>query len=139
MFRKIHSNRNPQDTLFTELRKTFAVYFNRVDLWFRNICLSYPRHVYSAMVVMLIFSIILSFTVFPGKPAVEQKPPPLKTISAELPGGFGQITQKALALQESMQIQQQIESLIARDSLSAQDSISLEKMVGRLQQLSLQK
>jgi predicted PurR-regulated permease PerM len=138
MFRKIHSNRNPQDTLFTELRKTFAVYFNRVDLWFRSTCLSYPRQVYSAMVILLVFSIILSFTVFPGKPVVE-KPPPLKSISAELPSGFGQITQKALALQESMQLQQQIESLISRDSLSAQDSISLEKMVGRLQQLSLQK
>ncbi|WP_316819088.1 hypothetical protein [Pedobacter nyackensis] len=63
----------------------------------------------------------------------------MKSISAELPGGPGQITQKALALQESMQLQQQIESLIAQDSLSAQDSIALEKMVGRLQKLTIQK
>lgn len=138
MFRKIHSNRDSKDTLWSELRKEFSAYINRADQRFRHVCLTYPRQVYTFMILLLFISMVLSFTLFR-----ERKPVPV-TVSIKkqvttnpVADGFVEISQKAEALQETAVIKAQIEKLIAKDSLDHRDSVMLTRAIDRFHELSI--
>lgn len=138
MFRKIHSNRDSKDTLWSELRKEFSAYISRADQRFRHLCMTYPRQVYSAMVLLLIISIVLSFRIFQERKSV----PVLVSIKQQaqanpVSDGLGEISQKAAALQETIVIKAQIEKLIAKDSLNHLDSVVLTKAIDRFHELSI--
>lgn len=138
MFRKIHSNRDSKDTLWSELRKEFAGYISRADERFRHLCLTYPRQVYTAMVLLLIISIVLSFWILRQRKSL----PVLLSIQKDVHAkpasdGFVQISQKAAALQETALIKAQIEKLIAKDSLDHRDSVMLTKAIDRFHELSI--
>ena len=72
MFRKIHSNRDPGDTILTELRKEFSHYFEKAS---KNITqkLEYkPKVSFAAMVCLILVSAGLSFTVLRNKAPAEK-------------------------------------------------------------------
>src|SRR5579863_1106953 len=69
MWRKIHSNRNPKDTLYSELRKEFNTYFEKAGNLGSSVLGRYPKPFFWGMVLLLLVSAMLSFTVFrhPGE------------------------------------------------------------------------
>src|SRR3569833_2289355 len=60
MFKIIHSNRDPRDTLYSELKKEFSVYVDKGNSVFTNLICSYPRFVFALMITLLTASLIVA-------------------------------------------------------------------------------
>ncbi|TSJ40942.1 hypothetical protein FO440_14495 [Mucilaginibacter corticis] len=71
MFKKITSKRDPGASLVTELSRELAPQFDHLKTIFRRLAASYPRLLYWLMVILLVSSAILCFTIFrrPDPPA----------------------------------------------------------------------
>jgi hypothetical protein len=149
MFRKLHSNRDPRDTLSSELRKEFGVYFGKAENGIRHLLGQYPKQAYGSMVVLMLISMTLSFTMFrhhEAEPvtAARVSAPPIKVpVSAGSPGllspvssGFDQILETGSALKQTIDLKKQIDMLLAKKELTAADSISLDQAVSQLQQIN---
>ncbi len=136
MFRKLHSNRDPRDTLLKEIRKEFSVYFGKAESGIKSILQQYPKHVYGAMLVLMLLSLVLSFTVFRNldpvpKPSIAGKDRPLSPVS----GGFDQILQTTSGLKQTLELKQQIDTLLSKGILTKADSIQLAVSLEKLQHL----
>lgn len=143
MFKKIHSNRDPKDTLLSEIKKEFGPYFKKVEDQFVSIIKRNPKVIFLVMLVVIFTSIILSFTVFRNTGGTKEIP----NESIQLPhskaqvhdlatGGFDQILRAGGALKETIKLKQEIEVVIAKKDLTAEDSVFLEKALIRLEQLN---
>lgn len=136
MFRKIHSNRDPTDTLFSALGKEFDVYLSAAKARVQAFLMAYPKPVFGFMVICILVSAMLTLTVF--RSVKPKKTAPVRTVAVSSAGqGFSQILSTADALRESLQIRQEISALIAKDSLTAADSLRLEKALDRFHQLTI--
>jgi len=135
MLKKLRSNRDPGDTVFTELRREFKPQINYVAEGFKKKVDTYPRLVFWLMVINITLSAVLSFTVFrhpsdpPGKPV---------KITAPVSDGFGQIMQASQAISEMLRLKKAIDSLSAKKQLDRNDSLALENALDRFQQLNKQ-
>ncbi len=132
MYRKIHSNRDPQVTLFSEIRQTFLPYF---ETWSNKITQKLkrqPKLIFGTMVCCILVSAGLTFTVFRNKEPAETsksfKKPKVNVIS----NGFDQLTTTVNAIQQTIQLKRQIDSLTAKKTLSRQDSAILENDLDKL-------
>src|SRR5437868_941411 len=97
MWRKIHSNRDPRDTLYSEVHKEFGTYFNAAGQFFKQLLNAYPRIVLGLMIFLMVASAVLSFTVF--------RHPESKSVRTEkrlnpVGDGFSQILQTASKIRE---------------------------------------
>jgi hypothetical protein len=133
MWRKIHSNRDPRDTLYSELQKEFKPWFTKARRCFSAALSDYPRFFFSGMVILLLVSMVLSFTVFrnPEKMAAvpEKKHPNV------VEDGFSRIMQAAGQLKETLKLKTTVDSLAARKDLTRTDSLMLDSALSRLQQI----
>jgi hypothetical protein len=133
MWPKIHSNRDPRDTLFTELRKEFGAYYQLAGDWGIRLLKSHSKIAFYAMIALLLISLVLSFTVFRNREKVAVVTPrPITTLS----DGFGQIMRTTGKISEIVMLKQQVDSLSVRKNLSAADSGRLIAALDRLQQFS---
>jgi hypothetical protein len=132
MFKKIHSDRDPQDTVYSELKKEFAVYFIKANSAGKRITGRYPNFFFGAMVLLMLASLVLSFTVF----RVSEAPVAEKAAPSLINSGFDQILQTGTALKETIQLKRQVDSLAAKKALSLPDSAALEKDLDRLKQIN---
>lgn len=143
MFRKLHSNRDPHDTLLRELKKEFSVYFGKAESGI-NACLRrYPKQAYGAMLVIILVSLVLSFTVLRHREqeasvgaatySVKATQPPGMLSSVN--GGFGQILRTTSTLKQTLELKQQIDTLLTKRSLTTADSIRLAAALDQLQHL----
>ena len=137
MFRKIRSNRDPRDTVFTELKREFKPYVSKVSRGAKRTVITYPKVLFWFMVVNLGLSAALSFTVFRNR---QEAPPPKKPVSITTPvtSGIGQIMQAGEALREMLQLKKAIDSLSGKKQLTTQDSASLDQALDRFNQLNHQ-
>lgn len=135
MFRKIHSNRDPQATFFQEIRKEFRPYFDKVQAGGKRIAQHYPRFLFVMMVINITLSIILVTTVFRRK----GDPPKHKTVSvaAPLTNGFDRIAEAGLALKQTIRLKHQIDSLTHLKALSHTDSLALMTDLDSLRHIRL--
>lgn len=143
MFRKLHSNRDPRDTLLRELKKEFSVYFGKAESGVTACLRRYPKQAYGAMLVLMLVSLVLSFTVFrhrepassdvPATTSLKASPPP--SVLSPVSGGFGQILRTTSTLKQTLQLKQQIDTLLTKRTLTAADSIRLATALDRLQHL----
>jgi hypothetical protein len=133
MFRKLHSNRDPRDTLFSELNKEFRPYFRKAGSGLKGMADSHPKFLFVMMVINIILSAILSFTVFRHKPApVKVTPQTVNPVSS----GFEQIMRTGERLKRTIALKHIIDSLTAKKQLSPNDSLTLEKALDQFQTLS---
>jgi hypothetical protein len=140
MFRKLHSNRDPRDTLFSEVKKEFGTHFQKAGEGFRAFTGRYPKILFGAMVTLMLVSVGLSLTVFRYRPpAVKHvavgtgiKKPPKSSLSP-VTDGFGQILRIGDEIKETIALKKIVDSLTTKKSLTQQDSITLEKALDRLQ------
>ncbi|MBS1500763.1 MAG: hypothetical protein JST32_01790 [Bacteroidetes bacterium] len=133
MFRKIHSNRDPQATVFGELRNEFRPYVDKMQHGLKRIADSYPRFLFIMMVINIILSIVLVMTVFKRK----GDPPKPKIVNAATPltGGFNRIRETGLALKETIRLKRGIDSLTHLKTLSKADSAQLLKDLDSLRHI----
>ncbi|RZJ23696.1 MAG: hypothetical protein EON51_02110 [Acinetobacter sp.] len=140
MFKKIHSNRNPRDTIYSEIKKEYFVYFEKGGVFFLNVFAKYPKQIYVAMVALIIISLLLSFTIA----GIEQQPiyDPKKNsvqedarrdIANPINDGFVNIVETTSRLRETVKLKNEIEVMISKKVLTKSDSLCLKYALDRLQ------
>jgi hypothetical protein len=133
MWRRIHSKRDPSDTLYSELKKEFGTYFGAVNSLMRKAAESYPRFLFGIMVLLMTVSLVLSFTVFRHP---EPARPPVKNVRVNpVEEGFGQIMQATGKIRETIRLKHLVDSISAKKQFSAADSTALDSALSRLQQI----
>ena len=137
MFRKIHSNRDPRDTVYTELKKEFNPYVSKAGEGLKAATSRYPKFLFWMMVVNIVLSAALSFTVFRHKDVARQLKKPPNAISP-VSNGFDRIMQTASTIREMTLLKKQIDSLSGKEQLNSKDSLVLEKALDRFQQINHQ-
>lgn len=135
MWRRIHSNRDPRDTLYRELRKEFGTYFDLVIIFSRRIFERFPKFIFSVMILAMAASLILTFTLFR-----HPEPPQVKMVRSKpnpdpVQDGFGKIMQTAGQIRETIGLKRLVDSITAKKQLSAPDSLALDSALSKLQQL----
>jgi cell shape-determining protein MreC len=136
MFKKIHSNRDPRDTLYREIKKEFGTYFDKTGNWFRGLTARYPKFLFGTMIFTMLVSIGLSFTVFRHKETVAKVKKPPKSTLSPVAGGFDQIMQVGSALRETIKLKKLVDSVSAKHTLTKADSTVLEEALDSLQQIN---
>jgi len=134
MFRKIHSNRDPNATVLTELRKEFKIHFERCSTKITQKLESNFKVSFSLMITLIIISAGLSFTVFRNKEPAEKsvKHPKVNVVS----DGFDQISTTAAAIRQTINLKQAVDSLTRKKNLSKRDSDLLDSDLIKLEQLN---
>ena len=125
MFKKIRSNRDPRDTVLTELRREFGPHFGNAKTKLRSVANNHPRFLFWMMVVNISLSAILCFTVFRHK-ELPVKTAPIR-LSASVANGFDKIIQAGAALRITIALKKQVDSLTKKKTLSSADSATLLK------------
>lgn len=135
MFRKIHSNRDPQATVFSELRREFRPYLRAGQRRLRRFAGNYPRFLFGMMVINLTLSAVLVLTVFRRKDNAKHT----HTVSAAAPisDGFDRIHAAGLALRETIRLKREIDSLTQLTALSRKDTIRLSSDLDSLRHIRL--
>jgi len=133
MWPKIHSNRDPRDTLFKEIHKEFSPYFQKGGQWGVSWLRSHPKTALYGMITVLLVSLVVSFTLFRNHEKVAVVT--VMQVSA-VKDGFGQIIRASGKIRETIALKAQVDSLSALKTLSSRDSARLIATLDRLQHLS---
>ena len=137
MFRKIHSNRDPRDTVFSELKKEFSVYYDRTTSWCSALISRNPKLLFGTMIGLMVVSLALSFTVFRLREVPVKVNPEVKISHPQpISDGFSQIMQAAAALKETISLKKLVDSITSKPTLSKADSTALENALDKLQQIN---
>ena len=135
MFRKIHSNRDPRDTLYRELKKEFSAYTDKGSRFSQQLAAKYPRFLFGLMTALLLVSAVLAVWLHP------KMVPPEKTNtrpqSTVLNGGFDRILAAGAALGQTIRLRRQVDSITAKTVLNKSDSITLVRDLDSLQHIRL--
>lgn len=131
MWKRIHSNRDPRDTLYSELRKEFSTYFNRGGAVLNQALGQYPKFFFGVMVLAMAVSLVLSFTLFRDRETVAVDTPRHQVNPVQ--DGFSQIMEATDRIRESLRLKQQVDSISAKKQLSTADSLFLVSALTRLQ------
>jgi len=130
MFRKIHSNRDPRDTLQSQLLTEFAPYFEKLMNMITSSLKRKPKLFFGIMISLLAFSAVVSFTIMRNKEPADKKAKSVKINVVS--DGFNQITGTANAIQQTIRLKRQIDSLSSKKTLSRRDSATLENDLDKL-------
>jgi hypothetical protein len=134
MFRKIHSNRDPRDTLVSELKKEFSVYVAAFSKVSKSVILRYPRTLFACMIGSLLVSVLFAIILHrPSKVVVHH---PVDTQPFQ--DGFNRITAAGMALNETIRLKKHVDSLMQKQSLSSVDSTALLKGLDSLRHIRMQ-
>lgn len=129
MQQKIPSDQRPE--LFTELKQEFSVPVRVFGIRLRWFFRKYQVLLLAAMLVCILFSAVLAFTVMRvGK--VEPMPSISKS-TGTVKSGFSKILQTGSALQQVLDLQSQINTILQKDSLSANDSTAVKAALKKLE------
>ena len=136
MWKKIHSNRDPRDTVYSELKKEFSVYFGKANSAGTSVLKRYPKFFFGGMVSVMLVSMVLSLTIFrhreiPHKSVVQQKVNPVQE-------GFSEILQATGKIRETLRLKHLVDSISAKKTLSPADSILLDSALNELQRIHSQ-
>lgn len=133
MLKKLHSNRDPKETLFSEIHREFRPYFGIAFKLFHSILDRHPRFVFGLMVFILTVSIALSFTIFRHPAPAEVKVPPATVKPVQ--DGFSRIMQATGAFRKTIHLKHVVDSITAKKTLSMADSTVLDSALSELQRI----
>jgi len=134
MWRKITSNRDPRDTIYSELKKEFSPYVGKANSFGRNIAARYPKLLFGFMVALMAVSLVLSFTVLRHRvPA--RTPVQAQKQSGPIQDGFAQIMVTAGEIRQTLSLKHLVDSITAKKQLNQADSILLDSALSQLQRL----
>jgi len=133
MFKKIHSDRDPRDTLVSEIKKEFRPYFSKAGRGLKGTVERYPKFLFCMMVVNITLSAILCFTVF------RHKEIPAKTrqveVTAPISDGFDRIMETGATLRQTIRLKKQVDSITKKKHLTSSDSTALFNDLDSLQHM----
>lgn len=135
MFRKIHSNRDPRDTLYSELKKEFSVYADKGNQYSKQLAAKHPRFLFGLMTVLLLASAVLAVWLHPKMVPPEKIK--VKPQSEALNSGFDHILAAGAALSTTIHLRRQVDSITAKKVLTKADSITLVRDLDSLQHIRL--
>jgi len=130
MWKKIHSNRDPRDTLYSELKKEFKPWFGKAGAGFATATKNYPKVFFGLMILLMLVSAGLSFTVFRHHEKTAAVSPARH--SDPVGEGFSQIMKATGQLRETLKLKHTVDSLSAKRQLSGADSLQLDSALDRL-------
>lgn len=131
MFRKIHSNRDPRDTIVSELQKEFGKYWEAASRAFLGAVNSRPRWTFACMVTLLLLSVSFSFFYYKRETKPARHVEKLKV--QPLNNGFDQILRAGEKLRATLRLKHVVDSITAKKTLTAKDSLTLDSALDRLQ------
>lgn len=137
MFKKIHSNRDPRDTLYSELKKEFVVYVIKGNGIFQGILSKFPRFIFGFMIVLLLSSLIAAIALHRKMLLVINTTKSITTIAQTTQSGFDNIMAAGVALKQTIRLRRQVDSITAGKSLSKMDSVTLLRDLDSLQHIRL--
>lgn len=132
MSRKTTSEQDNQVTLLSELKKELAVYITRFSGLRNRFLEKYPRQVFAAMMICMITSIVLAFSVMRQKIPASSG---MGRAGSEVASGMGQILSTGASLKEVLELQSQIGAILKKDSLDQTDSLMLKEAFRRLESI----
>jgi hypothetical protein len=132
MWKRIHSNRDPRDTLYSEIHKEFGSYFAIAGNAAKRLAGAYPKFFWGCMTFLMALSFVLSFTIF-RKPEKSNTAEVKKVNPVE--DGFSQILQATGNIRETMKLKKLVDSLTAKRQLSPEDSTLLDTALNRLSKI----
>ena len=137
MFRRIRSNRDPRDTLYSELKKEFSVYVDKGTVVFKSMVCGYPRFVFGLMIALLIASLILAVAlhhkILPEKKVATTS----KTGTPPVNESFDNIMAAGMALKQTIRLRRQVDSITAGKDLTKADSLTLLRDLDSLQHIRI--
>jgi hypothetical protein len=134
MWRKITSNRDPRDTIYSELKKEFSPYVGKANDYGRHIAERFPNFLFGIMVALIVLSTALSFTVFRHHHPVRQ-PAPVTKAQSPIQDGFSQIMETAGKIRQTLRLKNLVDSITAKKQLTSADSTLLDSALDQLQRL----
>lgn len=135
MFRKIHSNRDPRDTLYSELKKEFRVYIDKGNQISKDIAFEYPKLLFGAMITLLAVSALMA--VLSHHAAAPQEKVKQRPETAVISNGFDHILAANAALTLTIRLRRQVDSISAKKDLTKTDSLMLIRALDSLQHIQL--
>jgi hypothetical protein len=135
MLKRIPSNREPGVTLWTEIHREFAQYFGKANVWLRGVVQQNGLIAMIIMIIALLISLFLSFTVFyhSGKNVPQHIHP--VTVAAPVHEGIDQILDATRTIRETVKLKHFIDSIASKKPLTAADSLALDSALSRFEQL----
>jgi len=133
MFKKIHSERDPRDTVISEVKKELRPYFSKASRSLKAIAERYPKFLFAMMVINMTLSAILCFTVFRNREP-PKKALPIK-IASTVTDGFDRIMKAGAALRQTARLKKQVDSISQKKMLTQTDSAVLLKDLDSLQHI----
>ena len=134
MWKRIHSNRDPRDTLYSEVRKEFSPYFQLASNKARLLISRYSRMVYGMMIMLLLISAGLSFTMF--RYHDKKRDINVRKAATPISAGFDRIIDAAAGIKETFALKKLVDSLTVQKALSSRDSLTLDSALDRLKAIS---
>jgi hypothetical protein len=138
MLQKIRSNRDPEKTIWSELRPIVAPYFSKANAGFSSVLKKQGKVIYAGMVVVIIVSAILSFTVFSTTDNPLDNPLPSTTGIQSPHRKEENLLPKIEMLQSTLMLRKSIDSLLSKKVLTHQDSLSLVSAITKLEAIEKQ-
>lgn len=135
MFRKIHSNRDPKDTLYSELKKEFSVYADKGSRFGKNVAAKYPRLLFGLMSSLLVASVVLAVALH--HEMVPPEPVKTKPKTEVLNNGFDHILAAGAALRQTIRLRREVDSITTKKVLTKADSLTLVRELDSLQHIRL--
>jgi len=133
MWKKIHSNRDPRDTIYSELKKEFSTYFGKANSMCRFVLGRYPKFFFGGMILAMLVSMVLSFTLF-HHPETAHPRAGLQKVNP-VQDGFSQILQATDKIRETLRLKHLVDSISTKKQLSGTDSTLLDSALNRLQRI----
>jgi len=139
MFRRIHSNRDPDATIAGEVVKEFQVYFSRANQWSGKALSRFPKLVFGVMILCIGISAGLSFTLLRSRDSkpknISQATQIIRPANNNLGEQLTVLLQTTSALRETYDLKDSVERILGRKYLSKKDSDALLVVLDRLKTL----
>lgn len=135
MFKKIRSNRDPRDTVYSEIKKEFAPYLDKAKNSAGSFTERNTKAIFWLMVASILLSAVLTLTVFRSRINHVKMPKPV-IATAPVSNGIQQIVAAGDAIHEMLALRQMIDSLSAKKQLTGADSARLDTALDKFQQLN---
>nr|WP_181718587.1 hypothetical protein [Pedobacter sp.]QJS06248.1 hypothetical protein [Pedobacter sp.] len=133
MLQKINSNKEPDVTVTSEIRKEFGAYFDKAEEK-RNVLLkSYPKQIFIGMLISIAISLIICFVVMTPDVRQKDKMPHYELSGKEVAGnvinGLSDTYKKGSTVVDLIELRTQVEEVLKKPVLTHEDSLFLEKAI----------
>ena len=136
MFKKLHSNREPGVTVYSEVKREFGVYFGKAATGSRHMIERFPKLIFGLMITLMLFSLVLSFTVFRHPEPAKAGKPPKPGAFGTVQGDFNRILETGEALKKIISLKKEVDSISSQPRLTKQDSVRLSEALDQLAEIN---